>query len=279
VDGDKNADLREFSNFTIDPSVSTSLAPQMASTGWTNGTACNSTNGVGSQKGAHGIFPYGATMHFTDFHIEFMPTDIEVAGNTALNRYWPGGTANNISFENFQLCASCTGTSAYGIDIGPAASDISFRNFYVSATSPNYNVLNDNVTGNSCAGIAEQQQSEYVLGHGTIPTVKTACTGLTNVFAGPIQINGSTSGSVALSTPATGGQLNVNGPVNATTGFQVGGAAPNNHILLGNGTDYRRCFHPWRELQWSDQSERLIQLTILPRIAPGVRAALFSFRT
>lgn len=36
----------------------------------------------------------------------------------------------------------------------------------------------------------------------------------------------------------TAATLAVNKPVNATTGYQIGGSAPNGHILLGNGTNY-----------------------------------------
>src|SRR6185312_13813892 len=61
--------------------------------------------------------------------------------------------------------------------------------------------------------------------------------------------NGTTGiGSVALATSptlttpnigaATGTSLSTSGNISSSTGFQIGGTAPSNHILLGNGTVY-----------------------------------------
>lgn len=48
--------------------------------------------------------------------------------------------------------------------------------------------------------------------------------------------------------------------INATTGFQLGAAAPSNHILLGNGTNY-------------------VDATLLPIAAGGTNAATFAARS
>ena len=48
----------------------------------------------------------------------------------------------------------------------------------------------------------------------------------------------SVSGSVLLDTGVSGGSLTVNKPVDATTGFRIGGAAPSGHTIVGNGTNY-----------------------------------------
>lgn len=53
------------------------------------------------------------------------------------------------------------------------------------------------------------------------------------------QVNGQTvAGSYQISLPLACGASCAAGVFNATTGFEIGGAAASNHVLLGNGTNY-----------------------------------------
>ena len=102
-------------------------------------------------------------------------------------------------------------------------------------TGPTNTIVN-NISG--CT-ITEPVTAFYVWDqNGASSTTITSSKQCPSIFGDGVYLNGSSSGSVQLTTPSTGGQLNVNGPVNATTGFQIGGAATNNHCLLGNGTNF-----------------------------------------
>lgn len=56
------------------------------------------------------------------------------------------------------------------------------------------------------------------------------------IDTGAASIAGALAANGGITTTAAA--LAVNKPVNATTGFQIGGAAPANHVPVGNGTNY-----------------------------------------
>lgn len=252
--GNKIADVRGFHAITITGfSAKTgtgAIAPQLLSTGWTAGTSCISgTNAPGNINSggpyagsAMGFFVYGATNHISDFHVEYMPTGVEVGGNTNINAYWPGGVAANIVVENTEVCEdSCFASSpkSYDFDIGPGATDITFRNVTGDATDTH--LLHDNVTGNICGALTgDSQQSIYILGHGSPPYVQTNCTGLTNQLVGPLALNSvSGGGSVTIAQAATGSAtLTLPIPTGGVGTFAVGASSP---LSLNSTTGQLSC--------------------------------------
>jgi len=57
------------------------------------------------------------------------------------------------------------------------------------------------VTGNQCTEANEHNQTKYILGHGSPPTVQTNCSNLTNVFGGQVNALGFVDRSIGIRKP------------------------------------------------------------------------------
>lgn len=179
-----------------------------------------------------GIIVAGQHISLGDVHTEFMQNAINICPDSAITATVQE-TYGTILTSGVNLVnggfIGYVGGSGIGIDIGTTGggsvcSDINILGVNIGAGSGPA-ILKDNITGNTIAGSGTEVVETYMLGHGTPPSVWSSSPTVSQVM------NRLTVGTTSsASTPA--------GVVNVTTGFQIGSAAPNAHILAGNGTNY-----------------------------------------
>lgn len=96
-----------------------------------------------------------------------------------------------------------------------------------------FTLQNQVITGNTQNIAAAMQAASAPL----VPTPTFGVITVTGIIdTGAASIAGVLAANGGVTTTAAA--LTVNKPVNATTGYQIGGLAPSGHLLLGNGTNY-----------------------------------------
>lgn len=144
------------------------------------------------------------------------------------------GSSSNVPQLNYPITCPLGSISGLGFDAIYARLDATNQPFTGTVKAPTFN-LNTSTGCLTWATVADVFLCR-ASGQLTLGTTSGGTDALLKL--GTLSLAGITSGTGTLSVDATATKITASLPLNATTGFQIGGAAAANQVLGGNGTNF-----------------------------------------